>query len=135
MPPDIGHSTKRLRKRAGRCYEIAGRVFLFEDGLDHCRLVHGLCRIDTIIIGHAWIASIDRRHIWDPTLNAIATGDYVIEREYRRSDAEQMFLLFKHWGPWHDTAGVTRPDRRVIQRAPQHQKNCHRNCHRTGGIK
>jgi hypothetical protein len=65
---------KRIRYRAGRCYELAYRVMLREPGAQAFSLVHG--RISQVkgckdtLIDHAWIELGDqaierlRRHLW-----------------------------------------------------------------------
>jgi hypothetical protein len=48
---------KRIRNRQGRCYELAGRVMLYEEGSEAFTLVHGTIENGFAgrFIEHAWI--------------------------------------------------------------------------------
>ena len=99
---------KRIRKRQGRCYELAYRAMLYETGAEKFTLVHGTIRD---WIGHAWIELGDGR-VYDPVLNTyflaveyIAAMRAVAERRYNHIEAMRMA---KHGnsGPWHATSGA-----------------------------
>lgn len=60
----------RVRKRQGRCYELAGRVMMNEQNAEQLTLIHG--RASQLengpLIDHAWIIRADGG-VYDPVLN------------------------------------------------------------------
>ena len=63
--------TARVRKRATRCYELAGRE-IFESEDPNRRLIHGYTR--QWPFGHAWVEFSDGS-IFEPTLKVIMEPD------------------------------------------------------------
>jgi hypothetical protein len=60
---------KRVRKRKGRCYELALKVMLDEPGAKCFTLVHGRVRgPDGRLTGRAWIL-VDGGRVYDPVLD------------------------------------------------------------------
>jgi hypothetical protein len=98
---------KRIRKRKGRCYELAMKVMLDEPGAEKFTLVHGRVMTDREI-GHAWII-VDDGRVYDPVLDRYfdpakyadiycATG----EVSYTKKEAGQRCIdAGCHYGPWH----------------------------------
>src|ERR1035437_3222303 len=103
-------SISRLRKRHGRCYELALRVMLHEPGAERFTLIHGRIsqiKNDDYLINHAWINLNDGR-IYDPVLDKyipaveyLATRCAVIERQYTHEEAMSISVKAGHYGPWH----------------------------------
>jgi hypothetical protein len=106
-------SLRRVRKRRGRCYELAFRVMHEEPGAERFVLVHGVVGKR---FGHAWI-ELDDGTVYDPVYDPVSdrcvpADEYtamfhaVVERRYTRAEAIDK-MLENGFGPWHDTAGVT----------------------------
>jgi hypothetical protein len=102
-------SLRRVRKRRGRCYELAFRVMHEEPGAERFVLVHGVVGGR---LGHAWI-ELDDGTVYDPVLDQrVPVDEYttmfhaVAERRYTRAEALENMLKNNKHGPWHDTAGV-----------------------------
>ena len=81
-----------VRKRLGRCYELAGKALTIDRAFsDDAVLVHGMVTspfsyTPLQTIDHAWVEDGDR--LWDPTLNRFyARADY-----YSRFDAVALDL-------------------------------------------
>jgi hypothetical protein len=103
---------KRVRKRAGRCYELAGRVMLYEPGADGFTLVHGhLCpqvKVDPHrAYAHAWI-ELPNGTIYDPVLDQYipvavyaASWGAVAEARYTQKKAVTLMTGRGDFGPWH----------------------------------
>jgi hypothetical protein len=98
-------SLARVRKRNGRCYELAFRVMLDEPGADGFTLIHG--RVGPAMIGHAWIDLNDGR-VYDPVRDSYVQGEgyaafmggAVVEQRYTKHEAMQASLDARHYGPW-----------------------------------
>jgi hypothetical protein len=101
-------SLERVRKREGRCYELAWRVMCDEPGADHFTLVHGCAGPN--LIGHAWI-DLNDGHVYDPVRNEyVLAADYaafmggaVTDHRYTRLEAMTVSAAAGHYGPWHAT--------------------------------
>lgn len=101
---------QRIRKRQGRCYELAGRVMLNEDGSEAFALVHGTANSGFAEqrIGHAWIELPDGV-IYEPIFNEYMTGAEFNSRakpsecqRYTRMQTAKLLVHAGHWGPWTD---------------------------------
>jgi hypothetical protein len=99
-------SLARIRKRQGRCYELAARVMMDEVGADQFTLVHGYCH--TRFFGHAWIELGDGR-VFDPVLDVTWSADEYAKRlgaeaEHRYSQMEfaKLMSATRVYGPWTD---------------------------------
>jgi hypothetical protein len=106
-------SLSRIRKRNGRCYELALKAMLDEPGADRFMLAHG--RVSMIpnstrhdcFMDHAWIILDDGR-IYDPVLNAYMQRSQFesryraeLKRSYSKLEAASLCRENKHCGPWH----------------------------------
>jgi hypothetical protein len=102
---------KRIRKRLGRCYELAFKVMLDEPGAETFALVHGYVHMHGHALGHAWIETGDGR-VYDTGLDRYMPRDEyaaergaVIERRYTRMKAVQLAAdTGNYGGPWHTSA-------------------------------
>jgi hypothetical protein len=95
-------SLERIRKRLGRCYELAAKVMLNEAESDRFTLIHGTVGG----LGHAWIELGDGR-IYDTTLNRYyPSGQYLkaalAVHRYSRSEVIRMVSMSCVYGPWTD---------------------------------
>jgi hypothetical protein len=103
---------KRIRDRQGRCYELAGRVMLFEEGSETFTLVHGV--LDLSFLGlssdyaHAWIELPDHT-VYDPNLHKYMPASEYYSRykpsqcqRYTRLEAAKLMVRF-HYGPWTES--------------------------------
>jgi hypothetical protein len=98
---------KRIRKRKGRCYELALKVMLDEPGADNFTLVHGRVRApDDSSTGHAWI--VDGGRVYDPVLDryfdpAVYADTYRATGAvgYTKDEAARLAMEQGHYGPWH----------------------------------
>ena len=97
-------STIRPRSRAGRCYELAGRLQLDDPTWT---LVHGECLMPggDHHYGHAWLERDGWVH--DATLDkSLLWSDYAARFGARRlalftpHDAAEAAGRCGHWGPW-----------------------------------
>jgi hypothetical protein len=102
---------QRVRKRQGRCYELAGRVMLNEKGSEAFTLVHGVLDLSRLGLSsaydHAWIELADGR-VYDPNLH-----EYMPKAEYydrykpsrcqRYTRLEAAKLMSRHYGPWTES--------------------------------
>lgn len=103
----------RLRKRAGRCYELALRGVLRAAELEEeWTLVHGTCRgIAGSTIGHAWLER--GAMVYDPVCDqqftfedyATTYGALSIVR-YSSPEAAMALLTAGHYGPWDPLACI-----------------------------
>lgn len=114
-----GDVLRRVRKRSGRCYELASRVV--RDNADDMGLllVHGRGRhsVDLPFIGHAWIRW--RAVVYDPVADVYMSevqymGDHDVQVTdvYTRAEACKLLLATGHHGPWTPT------DREAIRAEP-----------------
>jgi len=103
-------SLARVRKRDGRCYELALTVMLNEPGAEQFTLVHGTVRSlsydPPLRIGHAWIELGDGR-IYDPAADRYEPPkrwwkQARVQHRYGRSDVAHLVAMFAHNGPWND---------------------------------
>lgn len=100
-------SLRRVRKRHGRCYELALKIMSREPGAERFALVHGYIG-HRMPIGHAWIETGDGR-VYDPVddrylpaAEYAASQGAVVERRYTRTEAMRMMVERDgHCGPWH----------------------------------
>jgi hypothetical protein len=111
-------SLARVRKRAGRCFELAWRVMAYEPGAERFTLVHGgILQHRTLsenMIAHAWI-ELDDGRVYDPVTNKyMPTGEYaarrraVVERRYDQREAMRASVeAGGHYGPRHETKFLT----------------------------
>ena len=98
----------RLRKRAGRCYELSFRGILqAHDWV----VVHGTCNGPPGVgtIGHAWLERDGM--VFCPSADKsfqlhefIRTHSAVGIARYSFADACAMVGEFRHYGPWHIAA-------------------------------
>ena len=106
-------SLRRVRKRQGRCFELAFKIMFEEPGAERFTLIHGgVCfqhPPSENMVAHAWVELGDGR-IFDPVLNEYmsrsaytATRHAVIERQYNRLQAIELMSKTGHTGPWHTT--------------------------------
>ena len=102
---------RRIRKRQGRCYELAARVMLNEDGSETFTLVHGVVSSGFAWrrVGHAWIELPDGK-VYEPVLNEYMTKAGFDSRakpsECQRYAYMQAMKLLGHtgtFGPWTDS--------------------------------
>lgn len=97
-PKDV---LKRIRKRQGRCYELAGMAMLSVDGW---LLIHGDANGPQGPGGHAWL--LCGEIVYDPVLDReIPLAEYTTKyggKEHRRySMIEAATLIaFTTYGPW-----------------------------------
>jgi hypothetical protein len=102
---------KRIRKRHGRCYELAGLAMLYERGSEEFVLAHGKVNFADGPDGrmaHAWIILPDGR-VYDPVLNKYyaSQDEYrlrhgaVVEVSYTHKEFCAAMVKAKHSGPWH----------------------------------
>jgi hypothetical protein len=119
-----------LRKRQGRCYELAGRAMLDEGESDAWMLVHGRLSL-AVVLGkagtltgrvcarqkqlmeqgwydHAWI-ELDDGRIYDPVLNSyMPTDQYVakwravVDHRYSYKEFIDLVNVSHNSGPWTD---------------------------------
>jgi len=109
-------SLARIRKRHGRCYELAVHAMIYESESDQWTLVHG--RLDlSIALGrtglkgwydHAWI-ELDDGRIYDPVHNDytpatiyIAKWRAVVDHRYSRREMSCLISTTRNSGPWTD---------------------------------
>jgi hypothetical protein len=113
--PDRG-STLRMKKRVGRCYEIAFKALVFDKLFDDsARLVHGALHAGTPWsprpYPHAWIECGGQ--VWDPVLDKRFSADTYFDRfkampaaSYTAQEAVALLLQANHYGAWHDDAAL-----------------------------
>lgn len=106
---------KRVRKRAHRCFELAARAVISGDPeAVGAKLVHGVIYAKTGSLAHAWVQLEDGR-VYDTTQNRYyqTMREYermcgaIIERVYTKAETSSLIFAHKHWGAWHDSAGVS----------------------------
>lgn len=97
---------KRIRKREGRCYELAMRGCL---QAPEWELVHGECnsRAGSGKIGHAWLEFDGEAYC--PVLDtAMPTGEFLrtlgarSHARYPSEEAAVLLLRSGHYGPWDE---------------------------------
>jgi hypothetical protein len=102
-------SLDRIRKRHGRCYELAGKAILYEPDAEKWQLAHGTVWNDVLEVhmGHAWIVLEDGR-IYDPVFHEYFDSQQFSERHaakpertYNKKEAIDHMTASKNWGPWH----------------------------------
>jgi hypothetical protein len=98
-------SLKRIRKRWGRCYELAWKVMAYEAGAKDFRLVHGKIVVHGVPIDHAWIALPDGR-IYDPVFDEYSAPQdyakrYTAEVTYTQKETMHNVATHRHYGRWH----------------------------------
>jgi hypothetical protein len=95
---------RRIRKRQGRCYELANRVVFKETGW---RLIHGRLHASVPVVPyeHAWLERDG--NFYDPVLDKwfdaaeyVTTFGAVIDRSYSAKEAAHALLEHNHHGPW-----------------------------------
>jgi hypothetical protein len=101
-------SLKRVRKRGGRCYELALKIMLYEPGAELFTLVHG--RLDRPWSDgnahHAWIELNDGRVYcttwkkYEPADGYARRWGAVADRRYTKAEAVKLMLASGHYGPW-----------------------------------
>jgi hypothetical protein len=69
---------KRVRKRQGRCYELAYRAMSYEPEAHKWKLVHGSI-LRSMRVAHAWVLLPEVDQIYDPVFNK-----YFGAREYTK---------------------------------------------------
>jgi hypothetical protein len=120
MMPDPSAVLRRVRKRLGRCYELAFQM-VFENADDMgLLLVHGrACFITDIreALPHAWVVWGDRVYdpvldIWMPEAAHEHDHDAVAEAVYSKMQAVRLLTLTRCYGPW-------RPDEEKVAEAPK----------------
>jgi hypothetical protein len=95
-------SLSRVRKRQGRCYELAMTAAVRQTKL---RVVHGRILIHGHRLGHAWVLLPDGR-AYDPVKDRFLAGQEItVERIYTAKEAAKALLAAGHYGPWHEGGG------------------------------
>jgi hypothetical protein len=91
-------ATSRVKYREGRCYELAGKVMLSDEG-DGLILVHGtaLNLLDDRH-PHAWLELPDGG-TWCPVAGR-PVKEPLAERRYTRREFLKVSTANGHWGPW-----------------------------------
>jgi Family of unknown function (DUF5872) len=100
--------------RLGRCYELAGRRAAFESRDPDLYLVHGTIEnFGLPAIGHAWVEHSDGT-VYEPATNQIwpklaFEGFFNPDPEvkYHKNKVNKIISKEGHWGPWHETKGLT----------------------------
>jgi hypothetical protein len=98
----------KIRKRDGRCFEIAYLSLMALPAGTPWRLVHGVANGHPgQRITHAWL-SLDGK-VWDPVLDKFFGRDEYFARygaepveEFSRSEAATRSLEHNHFGPWSE---------------------------------
>jgi hypothetical protein len=107
IPPLPSDVLRRVRKRPGRCYELAFRV-VFEnpDDMD-LLLVHGRARfLDfELPFDHAWVVQGDKVYdpvmdIWMPEVVHDRDWAAVPEAVYSKVQAARLLSMTKRYDPW-----------------------------------
>jgi hypothetical protein len=120
-------SLRRVRNRAGRCYELAWKVMIDEPGSDQFQLVHGWLTLPQFpqLYGHAWIVLPGDR-IYDPVMNRYFTHEEyaakfnaAVERSYSRQEAFEALRHYHHFGPWDDRFPPRKPRGSPLLREPR----------------
>jgi hypothetical protein len=102
-------SLKRVRKRHGRCYELAFRAVTEAPEAEGLKLVHGSAVLNLVAgerVDHAWVL-LPGSHVYDPVFDLYFTErDFaekhkaVVSRVYTRMEAMKTLLENNHYGPW-----------------------------------
>ncbi len=102
-------SLRRVRRRHGRCYELAFRAVIEAPETQDLKLVHGSAVLNPAAgerINHAWVLLPGSR-VYDPVLDQCFTErgfaerhKAVVSRVYTRMEAAQTLLENNHYGPW-----------------------------------
>src|SRR5262245_41510005 len=98
---------RRIRKRRGRCYELALKAMVHEPEAEKFTLIHGARRsVHGSWFGHAWIETNDG-HVYDPVDNTYTSAadymtDAITERRYTKREMADACSAASHCGPWHD---------------------------------
>jgi len=103
-------SLARIRKRNGRCYELAARAMLYEPDSDQFTLVHGSAAHPDHggrRLNHAWIELDDGRTIYEPVTDSrqpaaylAATYQLLVDHRYSRQEACALMSATRNYGPW-----------------------------------
>jgi len=97
-----------IKRRQGRCYELAYRAMLYEPGAEQFSLFRAaqLPGAGEMIAPHAWV-ELDDDRVYDPVRDKYYTADEyaerylaVAERRYSRVEAMRM-AVHGRYGPWH----------------------------------
>jgi hypothetical protein len=106
-------SLARIKKRQGRCWELAMMAMMREPEADRFTLVHGSILLawqteTDARIRHAWIELSDGR-IYDPVKDSYEPAEQymtknraLVEHRYSRVEAARVCTEAKHSGPWTD---------------------------------
>jgi hypothetical protein len=115
-------SLRRIRKREGRCYELAARAILFDPEAVRLSLVlvHGEINgppeqtnpghASFTRIGHAWIEASDGRTYdpvrdeWMDTPEYVDRAHAVAQKRYTRAEAFHQVATTDSYGPWPSPA-------------------------------
>ena len=99
-------SLSLVRKRQGRCYELAYKVLMDEPDVPGLLLVHGTVVEVRTRISHAWLMLPDGR-AYDPVLKRyfsareyVGRFEAIADRSYTPKEAAEAALHHKHFGPW-----------------------------------
>jgi hypothetical protein len=103
-PQDI--KTKRVKKRDGRCFELALREIMYNEEFSAWKLVHGVT-CPPHDLSHAWLES--DAEAWDPNRNEFFTKQAYHELikpkcfvAYSMEEACREVVKNGHSGPWDD---------------------------------
>jgi hypothetical protein len=108
-------SLKRVRKRKGRCFELALKAMMDEPAEADLRLVHGTVRMVTgERMTHAWLLLPDGR-IYDVVLDRyfeserafVDFGEAIVDRIYTVLEAAKAVIDSGHSGPWPTPPATT----------------------------
>jgi hypothetical protein len=109
-------SLARIRKRQGRCYELAVTVMLGEAEADQWVMVHGRLKLAKAFgrpglegwYDHAWIVLDDGR-IYDVVHDHYSSSEQyrarwgaVADHHYSQSDTSRLIDVSRNYGPWTD---------------------------------
>lgn len=121
VKPDTSEAkyTSSGKKFPGQCYEKAAQYIAlnpeaFSGKRKDFKLVHGTLSDGNMVIGHGWVETASGK-VFDGTQQKFYDkADYyakfrvVVEREYTYEESRKMMTKYKHYGPWHETAGITK---------------------------
>lgn len=109
--PHLRPPRLNVRRRMGRCFELAGRG---QQAVDPTwSLVHGYIAVfpdkprrNCLMMAHAWL---QKGHtVYDPVVDSVfSSKEYTDrfgakpQRRYSAALAARFIHAFKHWGPWH----------------------------------
>ena len=103
---------RRVRKRQGRCYELASRVVLREPGSGRT-LIHGHlhAKVPSVPYSHAWLERDGEvydpvQDLWFSITQFVMMYEAVIDHSYSAKEAAVAVAEHGHHGPWCDAAGM-----------------------------